>query len=231
MRKFYLFLAGAFLALPMVAQNEPIRNPETDPKLIYLQDFESDWEAWSTARVDTIDGLDYYLVDAVSTSKLKIWEDKNYQTGFMHRDTLIEIFNGVKQTGSATDIKNGAFDGDSYTILSDPEDDFSRQKALVLKTRFPVCLEVIVREDAFAFGTLELKGLAVIKEPCIETVLFDTVPAHGAAKAGDVKGAWDRRRIDLVSVFRRRALQKLFFVARQCDGTGNDRNHDHGKQD
>ena len=116
--------------LPLMAQNEPIRNPETDPKLIYLQDFESDWEAWSTARVDTIDGLDYYLVDAVSTSKLKIWEDKNYQTGFMHRDTLIEIFNGVKQTGSATDIKNGAFDGDSYTILSDPEDDFSRQKAL-----------------------------------------------------------------------------------------------------
>ena len=128
MRKFYLFLAGAFLALPMVAQNEPIRNPETDPKLIYLQDFESDWDAWSTAVVDTINGLDYYKTEDVSTSSKKIWEDKNYQTGFIHRDTVIEILNGVKQTGSDTDIANNAFAGDSYTIRTDAEDDFTRQK-------------------------------------------------------------------------------------------------------
>ena len=130
MRKFYLFFAGAFLALPMVAQNEPIRNPETDPKEIYLQDFESDWDAWSTAVVDTINGLDYFKVGAVSTSSLKIWEDKNYQTGFVHRDTVIEIFNGVKQTGSDTDIANNAFKDDSYTIRTDAEDDITRQKAL-----------------------------------------------------------------------------------------------------
>ena len=130
MRKFYLFLAGAFLALPMVAQNEPIRNPETDPKLIYLQDFESDWDSWSTAVIDTINGLDYYKTEDVSTSSKKIWEDKNYQTGFVHRDTVIEIFNGVKKTGSDSDIKNGAFDADTYNIITDAADDFTRQQAL-----------------------------------------------------------------------------------------------------
>ena len=125
-----MFLAGAFLALPMVAQNEPIRNPETDPKEIYLQDFESDWDSWSTAVIDTINGLDYYKTKDVSTSSKKIWEDKNYQTGFVHRDTVIEIFNGVKKTGSDSDIKNGAFDADTYNIITDAADDFTRQQAL-----------------------------------------------------------------------------------------------------
>ena len=125
-----MFFAGAFLALPMVAQNEPIRNPETDPKEIYIQDFESDWDTWSTAVVDTINGLDYFKVDAQSTSSLKIWEEKSYQTGFVHKDTVIQIFNGVKQTGSEKDIANNAFAGDSYTIRTDADDDITRQKAL-----------------------------------------------------------------------------------------------------
>ena len=125
-----MFFAGAFLALPMVAQNEPIRNPETDPKEIYLQDFEDDWDDWSTAVVDTINGLDYFLNGAVSTSNAKIWEDKKFQEGFIHRDTVIEIFNGVKKTGSDSDIAKGAFDGDTYNIITDSPEDFSRQQAL-----------------------------------------------------------------------------------------------------
>lgn len=130
MRKFYLFLAGAFLALPLVAQNEPIRNPQTDPKFIYEQNFEDDFDAWSTSVVDTIDGLDYFKTTDKSTSNVKIWENKEYQNGFIHRDTLINIYHGVKQTGNKTDIAEGAFDKDDYTIRTDAQDDLSRQKAL-----------------------------------------------------------------------------------------------------
>lgn len=126
-----MFFAGAFLALPMVAQNEPIRNPETDPKEIYLQDFESDWDTWSTVAVDTIDGLNYFKTDELKTSSgYKIWEKSYYKAGVVHRDTLIYLYNGVKKTGDADEISKGVFDNDTYNIIADAEDDFTRQKAL-----------------------------------------------------------------------------------------------------
>ena len=138
MRKFYLFFAGAFLALPMVAQNEPIRNPETDPKEIYLQDFESDWDAWSTTPVDTINGVNYFLNDKYNPgSGIKIWENKDYQTGFIHRDTLINLYNGVMLSDNVKDFEGGDItkpetfkSKDSYTIITDAPEDFSRQQAL-----------------------------------------------------------------------------------------------------
>ena len=133
-----MFFAGAFLALPMLAQNEPIRNPETDPKEIYLQDFESDWEEWSTTPVDTIDGVNYFLNDKYNPgSGIKIWENKSYQTGFIHRDTLINLYNGVMLSDNKDDFEGGDISKpetfkskDSYTIVTDAPEDFTRQQAL-----------------------------------------------------------------------------------------------------
>ena len=131
MRKFYLFLAGAFLALPLVAQNEPIRNPQTDPKVIYEQNFEDDFDAWSKAVVDTINGLNYFKNwNNPGTLTFQYWSDAKWRTGFIHRDTLIELRNGVMLTDNAKDIADQKFKDDVYTIVKDAEGDFSRKKAL-----------------------------------------------------------------------------------------------------
>ena len=131
MRKFYLFLAGAFLALPLVAQNEPIRNPQTDPKVIYEQNFEDDFDAWSKAVVDTIDGLNYFKNwNNPGTLTFNYWSDAKWRTGFIHRDTLIELRNGVMLTDNAKDIADQKFKDDVYTIVKDAEGDFSRKRAL-----------------------------------------------------------------------------------------------------
>ena len=118
------------MSLPLLAQTEPTFDPQTDPKVIFEQNFENDFDVWANTPVDTINGLDYFKTSAASTSNVKIWENKEYQTGFVHKDTVIDILNGVKPTGSDTDIKNGAFDGDSHTIRTDAEGDLTRQQAL-----------------------------------------------------------------------------------------------------
>ena len=133
-----MFLAGAVISLPLLAQTEPTFDPQTDPKVIYEQNFESDWDAWSTTSVDTINGVDYFLNDTYKPgSNLKIWENKAYQTGFIHRDTLIHLYNGVMLSDNKDDFEGGDItkpetfkSQDIYTIVSDAAGDATRQNAL-----------------------------------------------------------------------------------------------------
>jgi hypothetical protein len=138
MRKFYLLIAGAVLSLPLLAQTEPTFDPQTDPKVIYEQTFESDWDAWSSTPVDTINGVDYFLNGKYNPgSNIKIWENKDYQTGFIHRDTVINLFNGVMLSDNKDDFEGGDItkpetfkSKDIYTIVSDAAGDITRQSAL-----------------------------------------------------------------------------------------------------
>jgi len=55
-----LFIALVLLSVgtPTIAQYAPERNPQTDPKEVYVQDFEDDWDDWTNTPIDTINGLD-----------------------------------------------------------------------------------------------------------------------------------------------------------------------------
>ena len=62
MKKRDFILAGLILmAAPMSAQQSgPVRTDQ-DSKQVFEQTFEDDFEAWSAAEVDTINGVFYYI--------------------------------------------------------------------------------------------------------------------------------------------------------------------------
>ena len=150
MRKFYTFLAGALLlTLPVASQTGPERNPATDPKVVFHQDFEVEdgltaeqaYQEWSTTPVGYIKELEYYAKIGTSTaSGVNIYTDKtgDYNVFAIRKDstttgypagTGIVLLNGVETTSSETDKKNGTFDKDQYTIVSDGGNDNDRNKA------------------------------------------------------------------------------------------------------
>jgi len=125
MKKFYFLLAGLFVAaLPMSAQTEgPVRT-DKDSKVIFTQDFESDWTPWSTTAVDTIPEIWYYDVRSLpGADTLEL-----VPLLATPRDTVFPLYNGVK-LGDDDDVAKGYYDGDSYTILTDDPSDYSRRDA------------------------------------------------------------------------------------------------------
>jgi len=124
MKKFNFLFAGILAAaMPIAAQDGPVRT-DKDAKVIFTQDFEADWQTWSTTAVDTIKGVWYYDVrtepSASDIPSLSLYPSKS--------DSIIPLFNGVK-LGDDDDVAKGYYDGDSYTILTDADDDFSRREA------------------------------------------------------------------------------------------------------
>ena len=96
-----LFAGLMLLAAPAFAQTgpgftEPIFDPAKDAKVVFTQNFESNWEKWSTDAVDTIWKVEYYKNTGASNSaSLKPWEEpQNWQRGIF-RDTTILLTNGV----------------------------------------------------------------------------------------------------------------------------------------
>lgn len=135
MKKRDFILAGLILlAAPMSAQNGPVRTDQ-DSKLVFEQKFEDDFDAWSAALVDTIDGVFYYKNNKTAQSNAAIskpWDSENveWHSGFLRRDTLIKLYNGVVQTDSQADMDSLAFAEDNYTIVTDAAGDFTRNQAL-----------------------------------------------------------------------------------------------------
>ena len=132
MKKRDLILAGLILmAAPLSAQqNGPVRTDQ-DSKLVFEQKFEDDFDAWSAAEVDRIESLYYYKNAKMGNGAVSTpWSDSTWQTGFIKRDTLIILKNGVVQTDSQADMDSLAFREDSYTIVTDAAGDFTRNQAL-----------------------------------------------------------------------------------------------------
>jgi len=117
-----LFIALVLLSVgtPTIAQYAPERNPQTDPKEVYVQDFEDDWDDWTNTPIDTINGLDYFLIDRNYPGySVKIWDNPAWQKGFLHRDTIIYLYNNVILSDAETDFLNDAFHDDLFTITAD----------------------------------------------------------------------------------------------------------------
>jgi len=124
MKKRDLLFAGLlFLAAPAFAQQDGPTFTDQDAKVIFSQDFEANWDEWSTEVVDKIDGVWYYDIsnDVQSGNKnnIKIWEDEIWSKKIFRADTVIELTNGVVVTDSKTEIADNNFPGESYTIATD----------------------------------------------------------------------------------------------------------------
>ena len=153
MRKFYLFLAGALLAIPAFSQGEGEYNKKferhpQDAKVIFTQDFEvpanvtpaEAYKKWSTTPVDTIHELYYYnRRGSGNISRIDIYDGSpDWEIFAVRTDsttpghapgTGILVCNGVEATSSESEQKAGVFDVDHYEIVSDGGLDNTRNDA------------------------------------------------------------------------------------------------------
>jgi len=131
MKKNLLF-AGLLLAVaPISAQEEQLVRSSQDAKVIFEQDFEQEWETWTTTPVDSITQVVYYNTpynpskydsgnDGNNLSGTKIWDDSDTThdwTIYGTKDTLLVLYNGALVADVEQDAK--AFAADSYTIVND----------------------------------------------------------------------------------------------------------------
>lgn len=150
-----MFFAGALLfSLPAVSQLQFQRHAE-DARLIFHQDFEasaglSDQESyieWSTTPIDTIFELEYYSRLGNSTPSSYRGDNDIYDGSeqweifAVRKDSIssehpeassgvgIVLFNGVSVSSNKSEIENGVYDRDSYTIINDGGTDADRNAA------------------------------------------------------------------------------------------------------
>ena len=119
-----LLIAGLFLlGIPVTAQ--PVFYPQ-DAKLVFVQDFEADWEQWTTIPVDTIFGIEYYNRQGSTSGTFNINNGSSDWEIYGVRDTVILMKNGVL----TTDGDPRVFEEDNYSI----EDDQSAERAQMFAT-------------------------------------------------------------------------------------------------
>lgn len=146
-----MLFAGALLAtLPALSQ--PTRTPD-DARIIFHQDFEAtegltDEESyieWSTTPIDTIRELEYYAKLGTSTPRGSTgdiydgspdWEIFAVRTDSVSSEhpeasygVGIVLFNGVAVSSNQSEIANGVYARDSYTIFNDGGKDINRNTA------------------------------------------------------------------------------------------------------
>ncbi len=125
-----LFAGLLLLGAPAFAQDGPTRTPQ-DAKVIFFQDFEADWQKWSTDTIDVIDVLEYYNHSGNATgNSMKPWEERDkWERGLFRTDTVIALFNGVKPTDDEGEIKNQNFPSEKYeTKLNNDQDRIDAMK-------------------------------------------------------------------------------------------------------
>ena len=132
MKKNLLFAVLLLCAAPVFAQDGPTRTAQ-DAKEMFFQDFESDWDEWTSEVIDKITSVSYYNVpwdvtkDDNNLNNVNLWSDSRDWTRFGERDTLILLKNGAVTTDNPAQVE--AFSADSYTIVNDKNDP-SRQEQL-----------------------------------------------------------------------------------------------------
>ena len=122
-----LFAGLMLLAAPAFAQTgpgytEPIFDPAKDAKVVFTQNFESDWETWTTVPVDTIYKVEYYKTKetangTASQNGYKPWEEPSKWERGIFRDSTIYLRNGVVIVDNKKD--KWAETENSGTIISD----------------------------------------------------------------------------------------------------------------
>jgi archaellum component FlaF (FlaF/FlaG flagellin family) len=119
MKKRDLLFAGT-LIMCVSALAQPTFTSQ-DAKVIFTQNFEANWDEWSTENVDSIKGLWYYdNTKTGSQANVKIWEDTaTWGKRVFRADTVLYLQNGVVVTDDPNEVKNDNFPGESYTIATD----------------------------------------------------------------------------------------------------------------
>ena len=127
-----LFAGLLLLAAPAFGQQQPTIDEEKDAKVIFTQNFEADWEEWSTKGVDTIYTIEYYdHAGSENGTSFKPWSDpQNWQKVEVARDSLIVMTNGVKPTDDPSEIANNNWPDEQYGTEYDPDTDDSRKTAM-----------------------------------------------------------------------------------------------------
>ena len=105
---------------------------EQDAKVIFTQDFEADWDAWSSKVIDSITTLQYYDHQGTTNgTSFTPWktpaEWQKIET--LRTDSIIYLMNGIKPTDNEGEIKAKNFP-DTYGTEKDPDTDGSRAKAM-----------------------------------------------------------------------------------------------------
>lgn len=119
MKKRDLLFAGLLLlGVPVLAQRTFQLDDKTDPKVIFEQGFEDDWNSWSTDSIDVIDTLWYYA-NHTDGQSANIWEKPDEFGELVARtDSVIPIYRGnVVKTDSKSDVTN--YEKDTYDIITD----------------------------------------------------------------------------------------------------------------
>jgi len=117
-----LLFAGLLL-MGVTAFAQPTFDEKKDAKQIFFQDFEADWDAWSSEPIDTIDVLEYYDhqgADNGPSDSRRPWVDPdNWKRGLFRTDSTIILYNGVKYTDDPNEIKNNNFPNEVYSTVKD----------------------------------------------------------------------------------------------------------------
>ena len=91
-----LFAGLVLLATPAFAQDQPTFDPAKDAKVVFTQNFEDDWETWTTKAVDSIKQVEYYKTkETANGTSYKPWENPNDWQRGIFRDSTIYLTNGV----------------------------------------------------------------------------------------------------------------------------------------
>lgn len=134
-----LLLAGLLLlGLPVWAQ--PNLTDPNSAHVVFSQDFEQDWEAFKTTKIDEIKELQYYKsTQNHNGSDMKPWEGAaEWQKGLIRTDSIIEIFNGEMtvvdeaekkkgeewgddKDGAATIVAHGEGEGDEFAAYGEAD--------------------------------------------------------------------------------------------------------------
>ena len=107
------------------AQNQPTFNEKLDAKQIFFQDFEADWDAWSSEAIDSITVLEYYdHQGAENGTSFTPWKSPSeWQKGIFRNDTSMILYNGIKPTDDPNEMpdKNNNFPNEVYSTVKDTD--------------------------------------------------------------------------------------------------------------
>ena len=104
---------------------QPTFDEKKDAKQIFFQDFEADWDAWSTEKIDSITVLEYYdHQGAENSTSFTPWKSQSeWQRGIFRNDTSMILYNGIKPTDDPNEMpdKNNNFPNEVYGTVKDSD--------------------------------------------------------------------------------------------------------------
>ena len=119
MRKGILLLTGLFLLnVSAIAQSDGPVEYADDPHVVFMQDFESSWESWTSTPANTITQIEYYNREGSDNlSTANIYNGSEDWMIYGVRDTIVNVYNGARMSGIPSD--DTVFVRDYYYVDTD----------------------------------------------------------------------------------------------------------------